>query len=107
MIQQAEAYREQVVARATGDASRFTAVWQEYSNAREVTARRIYLETMEDVLRDMNKLVIDQQASGSGVVPYLPLPMLERGQMPQSGSSQSPSAGGVMSGFNPVAAERN
>ncbi|MFW5679828.1 MAG: FtsH protease activity modulator HflK [Pseudomonadota bacterium] len=107
MIQQAEAYREQVVARATGDASRFTAVWQEYSNAREVTARRIYLETMEEVLRDMNKLVIDQQTGDSGVVPYLPLPMLERGQMPRSGSSESPAAGAVMPGFNPASAERN
>ncbi len=43
-----------------------------------MTLRRIYLETMEDVLRDMNKIVIDNSAGGSGVVPYLPLPEFER-----------------------------
>ena len=82
MLQQAQAYREQVVARASGDAARFTAVWREYSNAREVTARRLYLETMEDVLRDMNKVVIDGQASQSGVLPFMPLPGLDRQQAP-------------------------
>ena len=46
--------------------------------AKDVTIRRIYLETMEDVLRDMNKVVIDSSANSSGVVPYLPLPELER-----------------------------
>ncbi|TVQ37461.1 MAG: FtsH protease activity modulator HflK [Geminicoccaceae bacterium] len=105
IIQQAEGYREEVVARATGDASRFLAVWEEYSNAREVTARRIYLETMETVLRDMNKLVVDTQMGGSGVVPFLPLPMLDReavSQRPVQTTQQSP-----LPGLSPVAAERN
>ena len=43
-----------------------------------MTQRRLYLETMEEVLRGMNKVVIDSSAEGSGVVPYLPLPELER-----------------------------
>jgi len=76
--QEAQAYRQEVVARADGDAQRFVAVYNEYDKAREVTTRRIYLETMEDVLRGMNKVVIDQAGGGSGVVPYLPLPELER-----------------------------
>ena len=76
--QEAQAYRQEVVARADGDAQRFVAVYNEYDKAREVTTRRIYLETMEDVLRGMNKVVIDQEGGGSGVVPYLPLPELER-----------------------------
>jgi membrane protease subunit HflK len=78
LVQEAQAYRQEVVARAQGDAQRFVAVYDEYVKARDVTTKRIYLETMEDVLRDMNKVVIDRSASGSGVVPYLPLPELER-----------------------------
>jgi membrane protease subunit HflK len=78
ILQEAQAYRQEVVARAEGDAQRFVAVYDEYVKARDVTTKRIYLETMEDVLRNMNKVVIDSSASGAGVVPYLPLPELER-----------------------------
>jgi modulator of FtsH protease HflK len=76
--QEAQAYRQEVEARAQGDAQRFVAVYNEYDKARDVTTKRIYLETMEEVLRGMNKVVIDQAANGNGVVPYLPLPELER-----------------------------
>ena len=75
---EAEAYKEQVVARAEGAAQRFIAVYDEYSKAREVTKERIYLETMEDVFRDMNKVIIDTGQSGTGVVPYLPLPEIQK-----------------------------
>jgi membrane protease subunit HflK len=78
LLQEAQAYRQEVVARAQGDAQRFVSVYNEYDKARDVTLRRIYLETMEDVLRDMNKVVIDQSAGANAVVPYLPLPELER-----------------------------
>lgn len=76
--QEAQAYRQEVVARAEGDAQRFLAVYNEFAKARDVTVKRIYLETMEDVLRGMNKVLIDKSGKGSGVVPYLPLPELER-----------------------------
>lgn len=78
--QEAEAYREQVVRAAEGDANRFNAIYQEYSQAREVTARRLYLEAMERVLGGMNKVIIDPNVSksGGGVVPYLPLNDLQR-----------------------------
>jgi modulator of FtsH protease HflK len=78
LVQEAQAYRQEVVADAQGDAQRFLAVYNEYAKAPDVTTRRLYLETMEQVLRDMNKVVIDKAASSSGVVPYLPLPELER-----------------------------
>ena len=78
LVQEAQAYRQEVVADAEGDAQRFLAVYNEYAKAPDVTTRRLYLETMEQVLRDMNKVVIDSAAAGSGVVPYLPLPELER-----------------------------
>lgn len=72
LIQQASAYREQVVSLAQGDAQRFAQVLAAYSQAPEVTARRMYLETMQEVLGGTNKVIIDQN-KGSGVVPFLPL----------------------------------
>lgn len=76
---EAQAYKEQVVARAEGAASRFVAVQEEYRRAPDVTRARIYLETMETVLPDMNIVVIDSSAEGTGgVVPYLPLPEIQR-----------------------------
>ena len=77
MVQEAEAYKAEVVARAEGDANRFLAVYNEFVQARDVTTKRLYLETMEEVLRGMNKVVIDSKG-GQGVVPYLPLPELQK-----------------------------
>ena len=76
----AEAYAEQIIAAATGDAERFVAVLQSYEIAPEVTARRLYLETLETVFQGVNKVIIDQGAEGAGqgVMPYLPLPELQR-----------------------------
>jgi membrane protease subunit HflK len=77
ITQAAEAYKEQVVAAATGDAERFNSIFAEYSKAKEVTTRRMFLETMELVLQGATKVIIDQ-SGGGGVVPYLPLPELQR-----------------------------
>ena len=77
MIQQSEAYKQEVVARSQGEAARFTSVYGEYARAKDVTSERLYLETMEQVLKDMNKVVVDDKA-GNGVVPYMPLPELQR-----------------------------
>jgi membrane protease subunit HflK len=73
-IQNAEAYKQEIVARAQGDAQRFLSVLSAYQANKDVTAERLYLETMEDVLKNANKVVIDKSAEG--VVPYLPLPGL-------------------------------
>jgi membrane protease subunit HflK len=78
LIQEAEAYREQVVKTAEGDAQRFLSIYGEYKGAQEITARRMYLETMEKVLGRMTKIIIDSNDSGGGVVPYLPLNELTR-----------------------------
>jgi len=75
MVQQAEAYKQQVVSVAQGDAQRFLSVYQAYAQAKDVTVRRMYLETMEQILKGANKIVVDQ--SGQGVVPYLPLPAIQ------------------------------
>lgn len=86
IIQQAEAYREQTIAQAQGEAQRFLSIYNEYANAPEVTRRRMYLETMERVLGDMDKVIIDDGAGN--VVPYLPLNELQRRS---SGTSSSTS----------------
>ncbi|MEP4640221.1 MAG: FtsH protease activity modulator HflK, partial [Yoonia sp.] len=79
LIEQSEAYRSQVVNEAQGEASRFTAVLAEYEKAPEVTRKRLYLETMEEVLGGVDIILLDDGAGGSsGVVPYLPLNELRR-----------------------------
>ena len=75
IMQAAEAYKQKVVASAEGEASRFISIYTEYAKAKEVTQERMYLETMEKVLADIDKVIIEKNA-GSGVVPYLPLPEL-------------------------------
>ena len=77
ILQAAEAYKKEVVAKAEGEASRFVAIYTEYAKAKVVTQERMYLETMEKVLADIDKVIIDKN-SGSGVVPYLPLPELTK-----------------------------
>jgi modulator of FtsH protease HflK len=76
ILQEAEAYKQQVVAAAEGEASRFIAIYSEYAKAKQVTQERMYLETMEKVLADINKVIIDKKSGG--VVPYLPLPELSK-----------------------------
>jgi membrane protease subunit HflK len=78
LVQAAEGYRTEVVNRAQGDAQRFISVYQQYVQAKDVTTERIYLETMEDVLRSVNKVLLDKGAGN--VVPYLPLPELQQQQ---------------------------
>jgi modulator of FtsH protease HflK len=79
IIQQGEAYRERAVNDAEGQASRFIQVYDEYVNAPEVTRERLFLETMERVYSSSDKVVIDQNGNGQGVIPYLPLTEIQRG----------------------------
>ena len=72
IIKEAEAYKAQRVALATGEAQRFEAVFAAYQKAPDITRRRLYLETMEQVLKGVNKVLIDPRLSG-GAVPYLSL----------------------------------
>ena len=75
MTEDAEGYKQSVVAKAKGDASRFAAVYEQYKISKDVTKSRIYLETMQDVMGGMNKIIIDDN---SKVLPYLPLEGLKR-----------------------------
>ena len=81
IIQRGEAYKAEIIARASGDAQRFDQVYEQWAKAKDITTERLYLDTMEEVLRNVNKVMIDKNSSGAGgVVPYLPLPELRSGQ---------------------------
>lgn len=77
MLQEAEAYKQSTVAKSNGDADRFKSVLKSYQEGKDVTKERMYIETMEQVLRNAEKIIIDQNGEGQGgVVPYLPLEQL-------------------------------
>jgi membrane protease subunit HflK len=78
MRQDAEAYKAQVVAVATGDASRFNAVYTAYQAGPEVTKKRMYLETMENILKNAQKMIVENGGKGGeGVIPYMSLDSLK------------------------------
>jgi modulator of FtsH protease HflK len=72
LSQQAEAYRQATADKAKGDADRFNAIYSAYQSGKDVTKERIYLETMEEVLKNARKIILDGKQA-QGVVPYLPL----------------------------------
>jgi membrane protease subunit HflK len=78
LIAEAEAYEAEVVNRASGDASRFDQVYQAYKTNPAVTKERIYIETVEEIFANVEKIIIDEPSGGSGVVPYLPLRELNK-----------------------------
>src|SRR5579883_2330227 len=90
ITQAAEGDKQQAIAEATGQSSRFLKVYNEYAKAKTVTRERIYLETMERVLGGSEKLVFDGNAAGKqGVVPYLPLGEFAPRRAPQPATTGS------------------
>jgi membrane protease subunit HflK len=73
-INQARAYALQLTAKAQGEAQAFDKVYEQYRLAPEVTRRRMYYETMERVLANVDKTIVETP----GVTPYLPLPQVQR-----------------------------
>jgi len=89
LLEEAAAYRERVIKEAQGEASRFDQIFETYQAAPEVTRRRLYIETLRDVLEGANKVIIDEGSEGGqGVVPYLPLNELSRNRTANSGDQQ-------------------
>ena len=84
----AQAFAQQVVAKAQGDTANFDKVYEQYKLAPEVTRRRMYYETMERVLRNNDKVVVES----NGVTPYLPLPELRR--RAAAAPTEAPAGGG-------------
>jgi membrane protease subunit HflK len=95
-LQEAAAYKEQVIAQAQGETSRFEQLLGAYQKAPEVTRERLYLETMEEMLARTSKVMVDNQgANGTSNLLYLPLDRLLK-------SSELPASGGVVSANNAV-----
>ena len=84
-IQNATAEKERLVKEAEGQASRFSAFYQTYVANKDITARRMYLEAMQEILSKSDKVIVDGKGS-NGVVPYLALPELKK-QTPPKGSN--------------------
>lgn len=78
MIQEATAYKEKLTREAEGEAKRFLSVYEAYKGGKQVTRSRLFLERMQQVLKDSEKVIIDKGQGGPGVVPYLPLPEIKK-----------------------------
>lgn len=77
VVQEAEGYKQSAISRAVGDAARFNDVLTAYQSGQDVTKERMYIETMESVLKNASKIILDDKA-GKSVVPYLPLNEVNR-----------------------------
>jgi membrane protease subunit HflK len=106
--QEADAYRQEIIARSQGDADRFLSVYNAFKASQDVTLQRLYLETMEEILKNSNKVIIDKAAEGgNGVLPYLPLPALTPhgtagAGSPGTGTGTSAAPGSPASGSAPT-----
>ena len=78
MVQEATAYKEKLMREAEGEAKRFLSVYEAYKGGKQVTRSRLYLERMQQVLQDSEKVIIDKGQGGAGVIPYLPLPEIKK-----------------------------
>lgn len=103
LVQEASAYREQVVSLAQGDADRYRKIYEAYALSKDVVAKRMYLETMEEILRGRNKIIVD--GSAQGVVPYLPLNQLTPNMTPAPVAPTRPAA--PQSGAQPTPQQSN
>jgi len=88
-LAEAEAYRQEVIAKSTGESERFTALLAEYNIAPEITRQRLYLDTIEEIYAKSSKVLMDVE-SGNNMM-YLPLDQLRQGS---SGSLPNLTSGG-------------
>jgi membrane protease subunit HflK len=80
VIAEATAYKERVIKDAQGEAERFLSVYNAYLTNKDVTKRRLYLERMQEILSNVDKIILDEGDKASKVVPYLPLNELRKSQ---------------------------
>ncbi|MBX3051101.1 MAG: FtsH protease activity modulator HflK [Caldilineaceae bacterium] len=95
LIEEAEAFKQQRVLRATGDAERFLSILGAYRLAPEVTRERMHIEALEDVLQQVQLTLLDADAVGGQVLPFLPLKGLDGSVPPTSapGTTDTPPQG--------------
>lgn len=79
LLQDAEGYKQTVIADAKGESARFNSIYSQYKSAKDVTRKRMYLETMEAILSGMDKIIMDKNTGGN-TVPYLPLGEIQKVQ---------------------------
>lgn len=91
MIEEASAYKQEVIERARGESARFRELLAVYQQAPGVTRERMYLQTLETVLSNSSKILVDTESSGNMM--YLPLDRLTQNALPRSGSQSSGSSG--------------
>ena len=65
LIQEAEAYKRAVISKAEGETARFNKLYDEYKLNKDITKKRIYIETMEEIMQNNEKIIIDNKASGN------------------------------------------
>lgn len=73
IIQEAKGYKDANIAKAKGDTERFNQLYEAYVSGKDVTRERIFIETMESIMKNADKTIISQEKGTQGVVPYLPL----------------------------------
>src|SRR5262245_28582200 len=88
IVEDSKGYKARVVLEAKGEAQRFLEVFEEYNKAKDVTRQRLYLETLENVLGQANKVIMEENG-GPGVVPYLALPELQKRHDNEAESGQA------------------
>lgn len=112
LLREANAYKQEVVLRAQGDVARFSALLSEYKKAPEIMRRRLYLVTLEQVLAQTPKILIDAQSTNNLV--YLPLEqLLNKHRVPKATvdskgeQAETPSTAGAASSSVPGKGDRN
>ena len=79
ITQDAEGYKKQVIAQAQGNARKFKDIHAQYAQAKDITKSRMYIETMEQILTDIDKMIVSENI-GKSAVPYLPLNQLKKSE---------------------------
>ena len=104
LIEEANAYQAQVIAQAEGDASRFSQVLEEYRRAPGILRERMYIETIESVMRNVSKVIVDVEGGNNMLV--LPIDRLISGELSGGqtggGASGAPSRGAITGGSQPM-----
>ena len=65
LLQQAEAYKKAVISKAEGETARFNKIYNEYKNNKDITKKRIYIETMEELIKNNEKIIVDKDIGGN------------------------------------------
>lgn len=89
LVNQAKGYAQARLTRAQGEANRFVATLKEYNQAKDIISKRIYIETLEEILPHVEKIIVDGKA-GERMVPYLPLERLKSGGPSLSSDEKKP-----------------